>query len=59
MMTVQEQYEYKVMEDNVEYEEATKSWKVKYVCTEDPSILTNNINQVIKITEREELYQKG
>ena len=60
-MTVQHQYEYKVLEDHVEYEEATKSFKVKHAFTEDPSILSNNINQVVKIAEREErkLHKEG
>ena len=42
------------MENNVEYEEASQVFKVKYAFTEDPSILANNICQVIKIAEREE-----
>ena len=60
-MSLQEQYEYKIMEDNVEYEEGTKSFRVKYAFSEDPSILTSNLNQVTKIAERLErkLENKG
>ena len=53
-MSLQDQYEYQVMENNVEYEEASQVFKVQYSFTEDPSILTNNVHQAIKIAEREE-----
>ena len=42
------------MEENVTYDNVEEVFKVKYPFTEDPSILTNNIKQVIKIGEREE-----
>ena len=53
-LSLQEQYEYQVMENNVEYEKGNQVFKVQYAFTEDPAILTNNIRQVIKIAEREE-----
>ena len=54
-MSLREQYEYQVMQDNVTYDNVEKVFKVKYPFTEDPSILTNNFWQVVKIGEREEI----
>ena len=42
------------MEDNVSYDEAEKVFHVKYPFVEDPSILTYNISQAIRIAERVE-----
>ena len=53
-MSLREQYEYEVMQQNVTYDELQKVFRVKYPFLEDPSILTNNINQVTKIALREE-----
>ena len=49
MLSLQEQYEYQVMESKVRYDPLTQSFAVSYPFTEDPSILPNNVNQVIKI----------
>ena len=43
------------LQDQYEHEEASQGFKVQYSFTEDPSILTNNIHQAIKIAEREEM----
>ena len=53
-MSLREQYEYQLMEDCVTYDEVEEVFRVKYPFTEDPSILTNNFKQVVKIGEREE-----
>ena len=53
-MSVEGQYEYRIMEKNVHYVEADKEFRVNYVFTESPSILTDNEGQVIKIAQREE-----
>jgi hypothetical protein len=53
-MSLREQYEYKLMEDCVTYDEVEKVFRVRYPFTEDPSILTNNFRQVVKIGESEE-----
>ena len=50
-MSLQEQYEYQVMENKVVYDEENKEFRIEYAFTEDPSILTNNLGQVIKIAE--------
>ena len=50
--SLREQFEYKVMEECVTYDEVEKVYKVKYPFTEDPSILTYNVHQAIKIAER-------
>ena len=42
-MSLREQYEYEVMQENVTYDEPQKVIRVKYPFLEDPSILTNNI----------------
>ena len=54
-MSLREQFEHKVMEDNVVYDDVQKVFRVNYSFIEDPSILTYNVHQVIKIAEREEL----
>ena len=53
-MSLREQYEYQVMESNVSYDEVEEVFKIKYPFTEDPSILSNNFQQAVKIAEREE-----
>ena len=42
------------MEDNVSYDEVEKVFIIKYPFIEDPSILTYNVGQAIKIAERME-----
>merc|ERR1719494_1692594 len=46
--------EYKLMEDCVTYDDVERVFRISYPFTEDPSILTNNFRQVVKIGEREE-----
>ena len=53
-MSLQEQYEYQVMEDKVHYDEVNQEFRVEYAFIESPSILANNLRQVVKIAEREE-----
>ena len=53
-MSLREQYEYQLMEDCLTYDQVERIFRVKYPFTEDPSILTNNFKQVVKIWEREE-----
>ena len=53
-MSLREKYEYNVMEDNVSYDEVEKVFRIKYPFLEDPSILTYNIHQAIKVAERTE-----
>lgn len=53
-LSLKEQYEYKIMEKNVEYDEVKKVFRVKYPFLEDPSILSDNKQQVVKIAMREE-----
>ena len=50
-MSLRKQFENKIMEDNVSYDEAEKVFHVKYQFVEDPSILTCNIGQAIRIAE--------
>ena len=61
LLSLREQYEHQHMKENVSYDEAEKVFKVQYPFLEDPSILTNNIHQAIKIAEREEkkLFKEG
>ena len=53
-MSLREQYEFQAMENNVTYDDVEKVFRVEYPFTEDPSILTNNFWQAVKIGEREE-----
>ena len=53
-MSLREQFEYKVMENNVTYDASEKVFRVTYPFVEDPSILTYNMNQAIRIAERVE-----
>ena len=48
------QFEDKVKEENVRYDKAEKVFYVKYPFVENPSILTCNISQAIRIAERVE-----
>ena len=53
-MSLREQHEYRIMEQNVTYDDVEKVFRVKYPFLEDPSILSNNVRQAVKIAEREE-----
>ena len=61
LLSLREQYEHQHMKQNVSYDETEKVFKVKYPFLEDPSILSNNVHQAIKIGEREErkLFKEG
>ena len=52
MLSQREQYEYQAIESKVHYDASSQSFTVSYPFTEDPSILPNNLNQVIKIHSR-------
>ena len=54
LMSLREQYEHQMMKENVTYDEVEKVFKVKYVFLEDPSRLSENLHQAVKIAEREE-----
>ena len=53
-MSLVEQFEYKTIKSNVRYDDVEIVYRVSYPFTEDPSILTYNFHQVVKIAEREE-----
>ena len=53
-LSLREQYEYEIMSKNVTFDEENHVFRVKYPFLQDPSILTNNFNQVTKIATREE-----
>ena len=53
-LSLREQHEYSIMKGNVEYDEVNKVFRVKYPFLEDPSILSDNEQQVVKIAIREE-----
>ena len=48
-LSQQHQYEYHVIESKVHYNETLKCFYVEYPFTEDPSVLSNNYKQVVKI----------
>ena len=54
LLSLPGQYEYQTMLNCVTYDSVEKVFRIRYPFTEDPSILTNNLGQVIKIGEREE-----
>ena len=51
-ISLEEQYEYRELESRVRLNPTTKCFEVSYAFTEDPEILQNNVQQVIKIAER-------
>ena len=51
-MSLREQFEYKVMKNNVTRDASEKVFRVTCPFVEDPSILTYNINQAIRIPQR-------
>ena len=53
-LSLEKQYEYQVIESKIKYNEAEQRFHVEYSFLQDPSILSNNYNQVVKIAEREE-----
>ena len=53
-LSQQEQYEQQVIESKIEYDPSLQAFSVSYPFSEDPSILRDNIGQVIKIGEKEE-----
>ena len=53
-MSQEEQYQYRVMESKVFYDEVWQCFRVSYPFTEDPHILPRNRAQVTRIAERVE-----
>ena len=54
MLSLKDQYESQVIEAKINYDPSSEQFLVSYPFTQDPSILPDNKNQVIKIAEREE-----
>ena len=53
-LSLQEQYQYQVLESNIAFDPALECYVVSYPFEEDPAILPNNRGQVIKIASRTE-----
>ena len=53
-LSQREQFEYHVIESKVIYNEQQNCFNIQYPFLDDPSLLPFNLDQVIKIAEREE-----
>ena len=51
-MSLEEQYQYQIMESKVHYDEIHQCFRVQYPFTDDPHVLPSNRAQVTRIAER-------